>query len=105
MKTSAVPSGEKPSIASVALFGRGTTVGLPPRTFTSATESGLCPQPQPESTAAVSPFGESMNHGVSLKSFVALPPRSSTLKSSKFETNAIRFPAAHSTGSQHESAA
>jgi hypothetical protein len=48
--------------------------------------------------------GERMNHGVPLKSFVGLPPSRSTLKSSKFETNAIRLPAAHNTGSQHESA-
>jgi hypothetical protein len=99
-----VPSGEKPSIASVTFVGRGTTTGLPPRAFTSATESGLCPQPQPSSRATVSRLGESMNHGVPLKSFVVLPPLWPMLKSSKFETNAIRLPAAHNTGSQHESA-
>src|SRR5260370_16192273 len=102
VKTSSVPSGEKPSTESDLFDGLGIPMGLPPRTPTSATESGLWPHPHPSSSATVSPFGERMNHGVPLKSFVGFPPARPTVRSSKLSTNAMPPLAAQRTGSQHE---
>ena len=103
LKTSSVPSGEKPSIRSSAFAGFGITTGLPPLTLTSPIESAAPPHAQPSSRAAVSPFGDRMNCDVLEKSFVGLPPCVGTLVKVKFSMNRIRPPAPQSMGSQQPS--